>query len=72
MNLLEVSLGVWAEIVRVDLESELRDFAESRGVFVGNVLRIVRRYKSRVLAEINQSVFLLPSLFAKNIEVKIL
>lgn len=61
-----------AEIVRVNLVGELVCYAESRGLFIGSVLRIVRRYKSRVLAEVNQSVFLLPKLFAESVEVKIL
>lgn len=72
MNLSSAKSGVSAEIVGVDLRDELRGYAESRGLFVGNILRIVRCYKSRVLAEIDQSVFLLPPQLADKIEVKLL
>lgn len=70
MKLLEVNSGEQVVITRVKLDSNLIDYAESRGVFVGNILRILLRYKSQVLVELDQSVFLLPPKISDKIEVK--
>jgi len=72
MDLLDAKIGERLVIKKINLLPKLTDYAESRGVFVGNILRILRRSKSRVLVEIDQSVFVLPPIFTRAIEVQIL
>ncbi len=72
MDLLDAKIGERLVIKKINLPPKLTDYAESRGVFVGNILRILRRSKSRVLVEIDQSVFVLPPIFTRAIEVQIL
>ena len=70
MDLLDAKIGERLVIKKINLPPKLTDYAESRGVFVGNI--ILRRSKSRVLVEIDQSVFVLPPIFTRAIEVQIL
>lgn len=69
MKLSQAKVGECVVVKRIDLPSELVCYAESRGLYVGNILRILDCYKSRVLVEVDQSVFMLPQIWGHNVEV---
>ncbi len=71
MKLGEVSFGSVVKIVRVDLKTRLVEYASSRGIFVGNKIKIIRSRGGRILAEIDSSVYILPQNITKFIVVEL-
>ncbi len=70
MRLSEVWIGAKMVIERVDLAQNLREYAESRGIFAGNEIRVLLRSCGRAMVQIDGCVFILPRMFCEKIEVK--
>lgn len=72
MNLCEAEIGHEIRIEKINLSAPLKKYAECRGIFEGNGLKILCRHRGRAIVSVNGGVFVLPPHFCENIEVAFL